>query len=208
MRFSFGMSCELSKAPTLRFERRTQLSYVGILCPMPDSNRHVHLRTRDFLTTSVFTASQLPCLWSGLCLHPLSRGRVGAVKSLHLPLSRLGSALPVKGSPNLTPFTLGITPQVLNLISPLCLPISPIGHFVRFYISCFLPRSRSGGRSTGDYLSLSSSTKTCFPSTVFSFKNGRFNASRIRLIASWISSVVSPYGATSSDQQSIDPFSL
>lgn len=46
--------------------------------------------------------------WSGLCLHPRLYVRVATVKSLHLLLAELGSALPritTGDSPNLMAFT-------------------------------------------------------------------------------------------------------
>src|SRR5205823_3614885 len=60
------------------------------------------------LTTSAFAAAPELCerSWSGLCLHLRHHAvRWLPLQSLHLPLSGLGSALPVKGSPSSRAFT-------------------------------------------------------------------------------------------------------
>ena len=65
-------------------------------------------RTYDRLITYHF-GFRRPCgSWSGLCLHPVW---VLSIKSLHLRISALGSALPVKGSPNLKSDSMSIPTQ-------------------------------------------------------------------------------------------------
>ena len=75
---------------------------------------HLHInasgrdRTYDRLITYHF-GFRRPCgSWSGLCLRPFW---TLSIKSLHLRISALGSALPVKGSPNLKSDSMSIPTQ-------------------------------------------------------------------------------------------------
>ena len=71
-------------------------------------NASGRIRTYDLLITYHF-GFRRPCgSWSGLCLHPFW---VLSIKSLHLRISALGSALPVKGSPNLKSDSMSIPTQ-------------------------------------------------------------------------------------------------
>src|SRR6266576_5790049 len=96
--------------------------------------------------------------WSGLCLH-LRRlgGQVAPAQSLHLPLSGLGSALPVKGSPTSRAFTRAVSGVVSSErtvkvppesgvlpVTPRGSAISPCRHLLRLSRDFILASAKSG----------------------------------------------------------------
>ena len=99
-----------------------------------------------FLPTTAFAAALKKHLWSGLSLHRICNyiavanlGGCRQVSTRSTVFTGLRSGLPsplrVKVSPNLTPFTTKFPIVVLNLISPLRLPISPPGQMTFLLLS-------------------------------------------------------------------------
>ena len=107
------------------------------------------LSARDFLTTSTFAAALLNAgrSWSGARLHH-SLAAVGARRLLSTPSEEpfgsrawlgISSDLRPGPSPSLTGFTSGVSPGGLKFgLSPLRLPISPLGHDARCYFNYLL----------------------------------------------------------------------
>ena len=95
----------------------------NLWCPGPESNRHGESTPRDFRTRYSFRcyAAAAAYLGSGLSLYPILASRqdvgrsrqVSTLSSIHYGCSRLSSGLPppirAEVSPNLTPFTPGVS---------------------------------------------------------------------------------------------------
>ncbi len=113
---------------------------IGTWCPRPESNRHDR-EVEGFSCHFGFRRQRERCSWSGARLHHspahdahCHRCPPSALYTFLRPCGRrLGSVsartLARPGpSPSLTGFTSGVSPGGLNHSSPLCLPISPLGH--------------------------------------------------------------------------------
>ncbi len=117
-------------------------------CPRPESNRHALRRGIFFpLRLSPPPSPKKRRSWAGARLHH-SLSAVGARRLLSTPSEEpfgsrawlgISSDLRPGPSPSLTGFTSGVSPGGLKFgLSPLRLPISPLGHDARCYFNYLL----------------------------------------------------------------------
>jgi len=118
-----------------------------------------------FMPLRLSPPARLRCSWSGARLHHSTAYRARCHRcppsALYtFPGSQAGAWLGVSSdafqrpgpSPSLTGFTFGVSTEGLNVSSPLCLPISPLGHGA-IQCACTCTRHYSISFSTGQTLS-------------------------------------------------------
>ena len=132
-----------TKKPPLR-----EQGWLPNWCPRPESNRHALRRGIFFpLRLSPPPSPKKQRSWAGARLHH-SLSALGARRLLSTPSEEpfgsrawlgISSDLRPGPSPSLTGFTSGVSPGGLKFgLSPLRLPISPLGHDARCYFNYLL----------------------------------------------------------------------